>query len=270
MQAPMRVAALQLSNTPDRERNIQRAFALVDAAIGAGARCIMTPENTDAIAPRAERLAMAEPVDGPWIQRWRAKARETACWILIGSFGERSAVEGRVHNTSVMIAPDGRLAATYRKIHLFDADPPDGVPYRESESVLAGTSPVSVDLPFGRAGLSICYDVRFPELYRALSADGACVLTVPSAFTVPTGQAHWEPLLRARAIENLSYVFAPAQVGEHFPGRRSYGHTLIVSPWGELLADAGASDEGFVSAEVDPSFITKVRAMIPALSHRRL
>lgn len=270
MAEPMVVAALQLRSTPDRAGNLARSFALLDRAAAAGATFLATPENTDAVAPREERLAAAEPLDGPFVTAYREKARSLGCWLLVGSFGERIADDPRVHNSSVLVAPDGAVACVYRKIHLFDADPPDGVPYRESASVKPGTEVVTAELPAGRLGLTICYDLRFPELYRRLSALGASVLAVPSAFTVPTGRAHWEVLLRARAIENLAYVVAPAQVGEHFPGRRSHGHALVVSPWGEVLADAGGEDEGFALATLDPRQVEQVRAMLPALGHRRL
>lgn len=266
----MTVAALQLRSTPDKAANQARAFELVRAAVRAGATLVATPENTDAIAPREERLAMAESLEGPFIGAWRGLAADLGSWILVGSFGERIEGETRVHNTSVLLDDQGRIAAVYRKIHLFDADPPDGVPYRESASVKPGTEAVVVDTPAGTLGLSICYDLRFPELYRSLSSRGASLLAVPSAFTVPTGQAHWETLLRARAIENLSYVIAPAQVGTHFPGRASYGHALVVDPWGRVVGDAGGDDGGFVLADVDPAEIKRIRTMLPALTHRRL
>jgi predicted amidohydrolase len=270
MREPMKVAALQLRCTPDREANLRRAFELVDAAVSAGAGLVMTPENTDAIAPAAERLAMAEPLDGPYLGRWRDKARACGAWILVGSLGEKVPGEARVHNTSALLSPEGRVVAAYRKLHLFDADPPDGVAYRESAHVKPGAEVVVAETPCGGLGMSICYDLRFAELYRAFASRGASVVSVPAAFTVPTGRAHWETLLRARAIENLAYVVAPAQVGEHFPGRRSYGHALIVGPWGDVLADAGEDGDGFVTATIDPAEVARVRRMLPALEHRRL
>jgi predicted amidohydrolase len=264
-----RIAALQLNATDDRARNFEQAAALIGEAAAQGARFIATPENTDQIAPRESRLASAEPVDGPLVTRFRQLATTHGVWLLLGSFAERAA-DGRIHNTSVLISAIGAIEAVYRKIHLFDASPPDGVPYRESESVAPGSEVVTAATPLGTVGLSICYDVRFPELYRQHSVRGASLITVPSAFTVPTGRAHWEVLLRARAIENLAYVIAPAQVGEHGHGRRSHGHALIVDPWGQVLADAGGEGAKVITAEFDENELRRCRAMIPALTHRRL
>jgi predicted amidohydrolase len=269
MQNPVTVAAVQLCSTPDRSANLARLSAFVAEAAGRGATFVATPENSDAIAPRAERLAGAETLEGPFIEATRALARRHGVHLLVGSFAERRTADDRIHNTSVLLAPDGGIVAVYRKLHLFDADPADGVAYRESETVVPGDAVVTTDAPFGKVGLSICYDLRFPELYRVHADRGASVLTVPAAFTVPTGRAHWEVLLRARAIENQAFVVAPAQVGEHFPGRRSYGRSLVVGPWGDVLADAGEA-EGVVLATLDPQAVASARRMVPALSHRRL
>lgn len=264
------VAAVQLRASADRADTLTRALALVDRAAAEGARFIATPENTDVIGPRRDRIAGAEPLDGPLVSAYRDTASRHGVWLLIGSFAERVEGEERVRNTSVLIDPAGEVTATYRKIHLFDASPPDGVPYRESEVVVPGTSVTVAATDFARLGLSICYDLRFPELYRRLSWEGADLLCVPSAFTVPTGAAHWETLLRARAIENLSWVIAPAQVGRHGPDRASWGHSLIIDPWGTVVADAGGEAEGLALAAIDPAAVARARAMIPALSHRRL
>lgn len=264
------VAALQLSATPDRGANLRRALALTEQAAAAGATLIATPENTDAIAPATERLAAAESLDGPLVTRWREQAQQLGVWILLGSFGERVAGEARVHNTSVLIDAQGELAAVYRKIHLFDATLPDAPPYRESEHVIPGRDTVVAPSTVGTLGLSICYDLRFPELYRLLASQGADVLAVPSAFTVPTGQAHWEVLLRARAIENLCFVVAPAQVGTHFLGRQSFGHSLIIDPWGTVLARADGREEGYIIARLDREAQQLARTHLPALDHRRL
>lgn len=264
------VAAVQLRASADRADTLSRALALVDRAAAEGARLIATPENTDVIGPRRDRIAEAEPIDGPLVSTYRDAAARHGVWLLIGSFAERVEGEERVRNTSVLIDPSGAVTATYRKIHLFDASPPDGVPYRESEVVVPGTSVTVAATDFARLGLSICYDLRFPELYRRLSWEGADLLCVPSAFTVPTGAAHWETLLRARAIENLSWVIAPAQVGRHGPDRASWGHSLIIDPWGTVVADAGGEDEGLALAAIDPAAVARARTMIPALSHRRL
>ena len=263
-------AAIQLNATADRARNRTQADDLIRQAVDAGARFVALPENADQIAPRDQRIAEAETLDGPLVVHYRQVARDSRIWLLLGSFAEKIAGAQKIRNTSVLIDPAGLVVGVYRKIHLFDADPPDGVPYRESATVDAGTEAVEVQTPLGTIGLSICYDLRFPELYRLLSSRGATLLTVPSAFTVPTGHAHWEVLIRARAIENLAYVIAPAQVGDHGNGRHSHGHALIVDPWGTVLADAGRDAPGIALGEVNPAEVDRVRRMLPALDHRRL
>lgn len=266
------VAAVQLRATANRPDTLHRSLALIDRAAREGARFIATPENTDLIGPRREKIEGAESLDGPLISTYRDAAARHGAWLLVGSFAER--VPGqeslKVHNTSVLIDPDGAIAHTYRKMHLFDASLPDGVPYRESEVVVPGSSVEVADTPFAKLGLSICYDLRFPEVYRKQSASGATMLCVPAAFTVPTGRAHWETLLRARAIENLCWVVAPAQVGRHSKDRASWGHSLIIDPWGTVVADAGGDEEGLALATVDTSAVLQARAMLPALQHRRL
>lgn len=265
------VAAVQLRSTSDRLDTQRRSLALIERAAGEGARFIATPENTDVIGPRREKIAGAETLEGPLVSSYRDAAARLGVWLLLGSFAEQ--VPGnaqKVHNTSVLIDPDGAIAHTYRKIHLFDASLPDGVPYCESEVVVPGASVEVADTSFAKLGLSVCYDLRFPELYRKQSAAGATMLCVPSAFTVPTGRAHWETLLRARAIENLSWVVAPAQVGRHGEDRASWGHSLIIDPWGKIVADAGGENEGLAFAKVDTSAVGRARAMVPALDHRRL
>ncbi len=262
-------AAIQLQATDDRRQTEEQARALIERAVQSGARLVALPENADQIAPREKRLADAESLDGPLVRRYAALARQHGIWLLLGSIAERLRAD-RICNTSLVVSPEGTIAAHYRKIHLFDADPPDGVPYRESATVEAGAEIVTAATPFGILGLSICYDVRFPELYRALSLRGATVLTVPSAFTVPTGSAHWEVLLRARAIENLAWVIAPAQVGDHGHGRRSYGHTMIIDPWGRIVASAASDEPAVVLGTIEPQAVSQARRMLPALSHRRL
>lgn len=270
MPDPFLVAAVQMNVTDDRVRNEQQAHDLIAQAVGAGAGFVALPENADQIAPRQRRLLEGEPLTGPLVSRYRDLAKRHGIWLLLGSYAEKDPGMQRVRNTSVLMNPDGEIAAVYRKIHLFHADPPDGISYRESETVEPGTETVTTSTPLGIVGLSVCYDVRFPKLYRRLSSEGVSLLAVPAAFTVPTGQAHWELLLRARAVENLAYVIAPAQVGDHGHGRRSYGHALIVDPWGTVLADAGDSDPGFVTARIDPAELKRVRTILPALEHRRL
>jgi predicted amidohydrolase len=230
----------------------------------------MTPEVSDMIEPkRALRLEKARAEsDHPMLAAWRALARETGAHLLLGSVMLREAGSERLLNRSFLIAPDGEISARYDKIHMFDVDLPGGESYRESAVFQPGDRAVLAPLPWGTLGMSVCYDLRFPQLYRALAQGGADFLAVPSAFTVPTGRAHWHVLLRARAIENGCFVFAPAQDGEHAEGRRTYGHSLIVAPWGEVLAEA-QEGVGFVTAAIDPGRIEEARRAVPSLRHDR-
>jgi predicted amidohydrolase len=203
----------------------------------------------------------------PAITRFAALAETTGAWLLAGSITIKLDGE-KLANRSLLFDPGGRIVARYDKIHMFDADPTDGQAYRESATFQPGDKAVVADTDFGRVGLSICYDVRFPALYNALAQGGATLITVPAAFTVPTGKAHWHVLLRARAIETGAFVVAPGQVGEHPGGRFTYGHSLIVAPWGEVLADGGEV-EGFVAADCDMDRVAKARQMIRSLNHGR-
>jgi len=263
-------ALIQLSNTDDRASNLRTALRLVDECALAGAALITLPENADQIAPRPVRAAAAEEVEGPFISAFRDKAAKHGRWILVGSFAERIEGDARVHNTSVLIGPGGFIAAVYRKLHLFDATTSDGTSYKESEGVKPGRELVSFDLGPVKAGLSICYDLRFPEMYRRLSERGVELLTVPSAFTVPTGEAHWHVLLRARAIENQAFVLAPAQAGEHGHGRRSFGHSLAIDPWGRVVAEIEGNSAGFALAHLSAATLETARRDLPALRHRRI
>ena len=263
------VAAIQMSSSPEKARNLDTAERLVRKAAGLGARLIGLPENFAWMGPEAERSASGESLDGPSLGRMAALARELSVTLLAGSIAETGAPGGRFYNTSVLFGPDGRRLAVYRKIHLFDVDVGDGATYRESDSVAPGTEVVVADTPLGRLGLSICYDVRFPELYRRLSAQGATLLAVPAAFTLMTGKDHWEVLLRARAIENQAYVLAPAQQGHHSEKRVTYGHAMVVDPWGLVVARA-SEGEGVAIAELDPSLLQRIRKNLPSLTHRRL
>lgn len=267
---PLTAGLVQLANTDDRAANLRTALRLVDECALAGADLVVLPENADQVAPRPARLAAAEDLEGPFVSEFREKAAKHGRWILVGSFAERIDGDSRVHNTSVLVGPGGFLAAVYRKLHLFDATTADGVSYRESEGVKPGRELVSFDTGRAKLGLSICYDLRFPELYRRLSERGVEVLTVPSAFTVPTGEAHWHVLLRARAIENQAFVLAPAQAGDHGHGRRSFGHSLAVDPWGRVLAEIEGDSAGFVLAHLDPATLETARRDLPALRHRRI
>ncbi len=266
---PFTAACVQLTSGPEPASNVAQATALIRAARDAGAELIMTPETTDMMQPRRALAfeAAQEEADHAALAAFRALAAELEAWLLLGSLVVRLAPE-RLANRSFLIGPDGAVAARYDKIHMFDVEIPDGQSYRESKAYRPGEAAVLAELPWGRLGLTVCYDLRFPALYRGLAKAGAAFLTAPSAFTRFTGAAHWHVLLRARAIETGCFVFAPAQCGEHAGGRRTYGHSLIVAPWGEVLADAG-EEPGFVTARIDPAEVAKARAMVPALGHDR-
>ena len=262
-------ACIQLTSSPDPAESCAQAGALIRQAQGQGAQLIMTPEVTDMLEPhrklafeKAQPEARHEALHG-----FQALAAELGVWLLLGSLVVKLEAE-RLANRSYLIDPRGRLAASYDKMHMFDVQVADGQTYRESKAYRPGDGPVVAALPWGRLGMTVCYDLRFPQLYRVLAQAGADLFSVPSAFTRVTGAAHWHVLLRARAIETGSFVFAPAQCGEHAGGRQTYGHSLIVSPWGEVLADGGEAP-GIVSAEIDPAAVTKARRMIPALKHDR-
>jgi deaminated glutathione amidase len=276
MSAGFTAACVQFTAGPDPEPNLQQVSELIRQARGAGADLIMTPEVSNFIeSGRKRREKARREADDPFLAGIRGLARETGAWILVGSLvidpaGEPSAEPGeeRLANRSFLVDAEGAIVARYDKIHMFDIDLPGGESYRESNAYRPGGSTVVAETPWGRLGMTVCYDVRFPHLYRALAQAGADFLAVPSVFTVPTGTAHWHVLLRARAIENGCFVFAPAQWGEHAGGRRSYGHSLIVDPWGEVLADGGEAP-GIITAQIDPARIAKARGMVPSLQHDR-
>jgi deaminated glutathione amidase len=267
----MRAAAIQLNSTGDVSRNLEVAERLVRDAAADGAELVVLPEKWNLLGDAEVLRERAEPLDGPAISAVRAWARELGVHVVAGSIAERVEGAGKLFNTSVLIGPDGELQARYRKIHMFDVDV-GGVAYRESATEEPGDEIVSPsvepELPGVTLGMTVCYDLRFPELYRILAVRGATVLTVPSAFTYETGKDHWEVLLRARAIENQAFVIAPNQVGEAPPHYRSYGHSMIVDPWGEVLAVAPDS-ECFVAADLDLGAEERVRATLPSLANRR-
>src|SRR3954470_13652175 len=276
MSAEFTAACIQFTAGPDPEPNLRQVADLVRRAREAGADLIMTPEASNFIesGKRRREKARSEATD-PFLAGMRSLARETGAWLLLGSLvidpsGEPGAAEGetRLANRSFLVDAAGAIVARYDKVHMFDIDLPGGESYRESNAYRPGGGTVVAETPWGRLGMSVCYDVRFPHLYRALTQAGADFLAVPSVFTVPTGKAHWHVLLRARAIENGAFVFAPAQWGEHAGGRRSYGHSLIVDPWGEVLADGGQGT-GIVTARIDPSRIAEARRSVPSLTHDR-
>ncbi len=263
-------AVVQLSSTSDSERNLDSAERLVRAAAARGAALVATPENTNFLGPHGEKVRRAEPLDGPTCGRFAALAQELGIHLLLGSFNEASGDPEHCFNTSVLFDPAGRVAAAYRKLHLFDVDVPGGIAFRESDTVAAGSEVVVARTPLAAIGLSICYDLRFGELYRSLVERGAELLAVPSAFTAATGKAHWEVLLRARAIECQAYLLAPAQHGRHDDGglRESHGQSMIVDPWGQVLAQV-PDGPGFALAEIDLKRVARVRQAIPVAAHRR-
>jgi predicted amidohydrolase len=265
----IRAAAVQMSSGKDYDANLERATALVRRAAGEGAGFVALPENFALMTSDSALVERVEPVDGPLVGWGRELARSLGIDLLLGSIPEQSARAGKRRNTSVLVDREGKLVAAYRKVHLFDIDL-DELRLRESEAVEPGAEAVWADLPWCRIGLSVCYDLRFPELYRQLAAARSELLTVPSAFTAKTGPDHWHLLLRARAVENQAFVVAPAQVGRHSPRRASYGHALIVDPWGEVLADAGGEGEALAVADLDPERLEKTRRFLPALEHVRL
>jgi predicted amidohydrolase len=259
-----------MNSGPDRSANLRTAERLIAEAADRGARFIGLPENFELMSTAEEKRAQARPLEEA-LQPLRDLAKSRAVTLLAGSIAERPAgTEGeRFFNTSALLAPTGNLLARYRKIHLFDVELGDGATYRESQSVIPGEEVVVVDCDAGRAGLSVCYDLRFPELYRAQSQRGAELLCVPSAFTLATGRDHWEVLLRARAIENQCFVIAPAQWGRHPGNRVTYGRSMIVDPWGTVLCCC-PDGIGVAVAEVDRESLLRIRKSLPALEHRKL
>ena len=269
--APYRFACIQVNAGDDMAANISAAAEHIKAACADGANFVGVPENVAMMVfgSRQIRGNARREDDHPALSAFRNLAAEAGIWVLIGSLTvQTDDADGRVANRSFVIDAGGEIAGRYDKIHMFDVDLPNGESYRESKNFRPGEHAVAVDTAFGRVGLTICYDVRFAHLYRTLAQAGAHLLTVPAAFTKVTGEAHWHTLLRARAIETGCYVAAPAQCGTHPGDRKTFGHSLIVSPWGEVLADGG-SEPGYVIADIDPAACDEARAMVPALSHDR-
>jgi predicted amidohydrolase len=263
----LRAAAVQLNATPDREANIANADRLVRDAAARGARLVVLPEKWPLLGSGAQLRAGAEPIDGPAMSWARACARELGLELVAGSFTELTA-DGSRQNTSLHIGPDGEIRAVYRKIHMFDVTV-DGLEYRESEHEDPGDEIVLSRTDDGlELGMTICYDLRFPELYRILTLRGARVLLVPAAFTLATTRDHWEVLLRARAIENQAFVIAANQIGENEPGRFSGGRSMIVDPWGVVLAQASDA-VGVIVADLDLSRLQAIRSSLPSLANRR-
>lgn len=271
MRETMTWAALQMSSQGDVAPNLERLRALVEKARGRGACVVLLPEGFAYMGDEAGKARVAEDMEagGCVTDTLRSLSRSQEVWIIAGGMAERSLDEARPFNTCAVFSPSGELVAKYRKVHLFDVDLADGSRYRESESTYPGHAPLVVDVEGRQVGLSICYDLRFPELYRALSLKGAEVMVVPAAFTLLTGKDHWHVLLRARAIETQSYVVAAAQWGTHPKGRRTYGKSCVIDPWGEVIAQA-SEGEGMVVAELDFLYLERVRSSLPSLRHRRL
>ncbi len=276
MSAPFKLACVQTTSGREIGPNIAAASDLARRARDAGADLIGFPETVNMMETKAAlaRDKAAEPADDAALAAFRELAVELRVSLLVGSLVVWSDApvdaEGRrkLANRSFLIDADGAIAATYDKIHMFDVDLGGGEVYRESASYAPGSKVVMADTPWGKLGMTICYDMRFPHLYRRLAQDGADFISVPSAFTRPTGRAHWHVLLRSRAIETGCYVFAPAQFGDHENGRKTYGHSVIIDPWGEVLGDAG-EETGFVIADIDPAKVSEAREKMPSLSHDR-
>jgi predicted amidohydrolase len=272
-----KVAAVQMTSTADVEDNLKTALGLAEQAIEDGAELVVLPECFAYLGPEEGKFAISEELpsgatkfkSGPILERCSNVARSRNAELVLGGFYEKTPDPKRVRNACVHIGADGSVKAVYRKIHLFDVDLADGTTLRESAGVEAGTEVVVTDTAFGKLGLTVCYDVRFPELYRALVDKGAIAITVPAAFTLTTGKDHWHVLLRARAIESQCYVIAAAQFGKHFGTRVSYGHALICDPWGTVVAEC-SDGPGYAIASIDHAMIERVRAALPSLRHRRL
>ena len=264
----MKAAVLQMTSGIDPAANAATLIDAIAEATAGGAAMLFTPEMSGLLDRDRTRAAsnLYEEADDPVLTAVRAAARDAELWVHVGSLAIR--VGDKLANRGFVIDDRGEIRARYDKLHLFDVDLPTGESWRESAAYVAGEGAALVATPLGRIGLSICYDLRFPDLFRALSDAGAEVLSVPSAFTRPTGAAHWHILLRARAIEAGTFVIAAAQTGEHADGRATYGHSLVVDPWGEVLLDMGA-EAGLGFAELDMARLTDVRARIPTLQHRR-
>ena len=264
-------AAIQLNGNSDEPACLEQATALIDEAAARGARFIATPEATNYLGPHDEKVRRAADLEGDVPRHFAALAERHGVHLLLGSFNEACDEPHRCYNTSVLFDPSGSVLASYRKMHLFDVDVSDEVRFQESATCKPGDEVVVADTELGAIGLTICYDMRFPELYRALRDGGAQLLAVPSAFTVTTGRDHWYPLLRARAIETQCWLVAPAQWGAHDDGglRNSYGHSLIIDPWGHVVASC-PDGPGIAMAEIDLDRVERVRRSMPVASHRRL
>jgi predicted amidohydrolase len=262
-------AVIQMTTGSDKPANLEKAERLIRLAAARGAAIAGLPETFNWRGKRDQEPAAAESLDGESLGLMARLARELEIYIVAGSITEHAPGQARRYNTSVLFGPDGARLAVYRKIHLFDVDLPGRVTVKESDAKLSGSEIVSAPTKLGTVGLSVCYDLRFPELYRRLAFAGARILAIPSAFTFHTGEAHWEVLIRARAIENQCYVMAPAQFGTNVHGFNDYGNSMIVDPWGRILGRA-SEQEGVVVAPLDMEYLARIRLELPALAHARL
>ncbi|MEO1552510.1 MAG: carbon-nitrogen hydrolase family protein [Pseudomonadota bacterium] len=263
----LRAACIQMRSTPDVVPNIDMASALIRTAAAQGATFIATPEMTNLldIRPGQARARIATEENDTCLNALTDLARELGITLLIGSLAIALPDDQRFANRSYLIGPDGAILARYDKIHMFDVEIGDGQAYRESNAYRAGRHAIIADSPIGRVGMTICYDLRFPHLYRALGQAGADLIAIPAAFTRVTGEAHWHVLVRARAIETGCFVLAPAQGGAHEDGRETFGHSLMISPWGDILAEANHDEPGYIIADLDLTQVADARARIPAL-----
>jgi predicted amidohydrolase len=263
----LQVAIVQMSSQDDKTANIAAAIAGIERAAAGGARLVSLPEVWTYLGPDAGNAAAAETIPGPLTDQLGALARDLGIWLHAGSVYERVEGEDRLSNTTVVFDPEGGIAATYRKIHMFDVDLEEATSYRESATIAPGEEIVAVDVDGVTVGLTICYDLRFPELFRILALQGADVIMLPAAFTLATGRDHWEPLIRARAIENQVFMVAAGQVGKHPPGNWCYGRSMIVDPWGVVVAQASDAPT-VISATLDLRQLERVRRQVPSVANR--
>ncbi len=264
----LRVALVQMNSQESKTHNLHRATELIQEAAATGAKFVALPEYVDYLGPKETIPEISEPIPGSLSRMYSALAREHGIYLHCGSFHEQSEIPGIVYNTSLLIDPTGQIISKYRKIHLFDIDITGNVTANESAGVRPGNEIVAGNIGNHRVGLSICYDLRFPELYRQLALDGAEILLVPAAFTMFTGKDHWITLLQARAIENQAFVLAPAQWGKHPPNSDCYGHSVIIDPWGTILSQA-PDGEGVIAADLRFTSLERIRRELPSLSNRR-
>lgn len=263
----IKIACIQITSSSDLNSNINKVNAQVTKAAAQGAEFIFTPENSFLMEETGAKTEIFTQENHPAVKAASEMAKTNGVWLLIGSVAVDDG-DGKSFNRSILFDNKGQISAYYDKIHLFDVEVGDGQIYRESAKITAGNKAVVAATPFGGIGMTVCYDVRFPQLYRALAKAGANIITVPAAFTQTTGEAHWHMLLRARAVETGCFIVAPAQTGTHAGGRQTYGHSIIIDPWGKILADAGTK-EGIIFADLDLSEVKKTRIRLPSLQHDR-